>query len=118
MLGKAPGPAVLQPSLLAFALFILLLHLSRITCRSSSFSLVAAVFVALGLAAGIPVVAEFAQTGYVNKVPSAILAVGLVSCGALAFSTGCILDTVAKATRKRWELDVYRAEDEMRRRQR
>lgn len=65
------------------------------------FSLVAAVFVALGLAAGIPVVAEFAQTGYVSKVPSAILAVGLVLCGALAFSTGCILDTVAKATRKR-----------------
>ena len=82
------------------------------------FSLVAAVFVTLGLAAGIPVVAEFAQTGYVSKVPSAILAVGLVFCGALAFSTGCILDTVAKATRKRWELDVYRAEDEMRRRQR
>lgn len=82
------------------------------------FSLMAAVFVALGLAAGIPVVAEFAQTGYVSKVPSAILAVGLVFCGALAFSTGCILDTVAKATRKRWELDVYRAEDEMRRRQR
>lgn len=82
------------------------------------FSLVAAVFVALGLAAGIPVVAEFAQTGYVSKVPSAILAVGLVFCGALAFSTGCILDTVAKATRKRWELDVYRAEDEIRRRQR
>lgn len=82
------------------------------------FSLVAAVFVALGLAVGIPVVAEFAQTGYVSKVPSAILAVGLVFCGALAFSTGCILDTVAKATRKRWELDVYRAEDEMRRRQR
>ena len=82
------------------------------------FSLVASVFVALGLAAGIPVVAEFAQTGYVSKVPSAILAVGLVFCGALAFSTGCILDTVAKATRKRWELDVYRAEDEMRRRQR
>lgn len=82
------------------------------------FSIVAAVFVALGLAAGIPVVAEFAQTGYVSKVPSAILAVGLVFCGALAFSTGCILDTVAKATRKRWELDVYRAEDEMRRRQR
>lgn len=82
------------------------------------FSFVAAVFVALGLAAGIPVIAEFAQTGYVSKVPSAILAVGLVFCGALAFSTGCILDTVAKATRKRWELDVYRAEDEMRRRQR
>lgn len=82
------------------------------------FSLVAAVFVALGLAAGIPVVAEFEQTGYVSKVSSAILAVGLVFCGALAFSTGCILDTVAKATRKRWELDVYRAEDEMRRRQR
>ena len=53
-----------------------------------------------------------------NKVPSAILAVGLVFCGALAFSTGCILDAVAKATRKRRELDVYRAEDEMHRRQR
>lgn len=80
------------------------------------FSLVALVFVALGLAAGVPVVVEYAQTGYVSKVPSAVLAVGLVFCGVLAFCTGCILDTVARDSRKRWELDVYRAEDEARRR--
>lgn len=80
------------------------------------FSLVAIVFVALGLVAGVPVVVEYAQTGYVNKVPSAVLAVGLVFCGALAFCTGCILDTVARDSRKRWELDVYRVEDETRRR--
>lgn len=78
------------------------------------FSLVAAVLVLLGLVAGVPVIVEFAQTGLVSKVPSAVLAVGFVFCGALAFCTGCILDTVAKDSRKRWELDVYRVEDEAR----
>lgn len=77
-------------------------------CRPLKFFLlVAGVLLALGLVAGVPVVEEFLRTGYVSKVPSAVLAVGLVFCSALACSTGVILDTVAKATRRQWELEVY-----------
>ena len=78
------------------------------------FSLAALVFIVLGIAVGVPVVAEFAATGFVSKLPSAVLATGLVFCGALSFCTGCILDTVAKNRRKQWELEVYRIEDESR----
>lgn len=69
------------------------------------------VLVILGLLAGIPVITEFATTGWVSKVPSAILAIALVICGALSFTAGIILDTVAKSHRKQWEIDVYKASD-------
>ncbi|WP_239452403.1 hypothetical protein [Collinsella intestinalis] len=52
------------------------------------FMLVAAVLMLLRLVAGVPVIAEFAATGLVTKLPSTVLAVGLVFCGALALATG------------------------------
>jgi glycosyltransferase involved in cell wall biosynthesis len=76
------------------------------------FGIVAAVFIILGLVAGVPVIAEFVATSYVSKVPSAILAIAFVICGALALTAGLILDSVAKSTRKQWELDVYRVYSE------
>ena len=72
------------------------------------FGWITLIFVVLGLAAGLPVIAEFASSGFVTKIPSAILAVGLVFCGMLSLSAGTILDTVAKNNRKLWELEVYR----------
>lgn len=38
-----------------------------------------------------------------------MLAVAFVLCGALTLTAGLILDTVAKSTRKLWELSVYEA---------
>ena len=73
------------------------------------FSWVALLFCVLGLVAGIPVVVEFAATGLVPKLPSALLAVALVFIGILAFSCGLILDTVVKGTRKAYELEVTQA---------
>lgn len=82
-------------------------------CRPFAFfGWVTLLFLILGLAAGAPVIAEFFATGYVSKVPSAILATGLVFCGALSLTAGAILDTVAKANRKMWELEVYRVMEE------
>ena len=72
------------------------------------FGLFALVFFVLGLVVGLPVVYEFFQTSYVTKFPSALLAVGLVCCGMLSITAATILDTVAKAHRKQWELEVYR----------
>ena len=71
------------------------------------FSWIALVFILLGLIVGVPVIAEFFATGMVPKLPSTVLAVALVFCGVLALASGAILDTVAKADRRQWELKVY-----------
>ena len=73
------------------------------------FSWLALLFCVLGLVAGIPVIWEFAATGLVPKLPSALLAVALVFVGILAFASGLILDTVVKGTRKEYELQVTQA---------
>ena len=77
------------------------------------FGLVALLLLALGLLLGAPVVLEFLDTGLVPRLPTAVLALGLVFLSALALACGLILDTVAKADRRQWELEVYRAEEEM-----
>ncbi len=82
------------------------------------FGVIAAIFVILGLIAGIPVVVEFAETGYIDKLPSAILAVALVICGALSLTVGLVLDTVAKNNRKQWELSAYLIQENSLRRRR
>ena len=69
----------------------------------------ALVFLLLGLVTGVPVIAEYLATDYVSKIPSAVLAVALVLCGALSITAGIILDTVAKSHRKQWEVEVYEA---------
>lgn len=73
------------------------------------FSWIAAVFCILGLFVGVPVIAEFIQTGFVPRLPSALLAVALVFIGILAFASGLILDTVVKGNRKEYELHVTAA---------
>ena len=73
------------------------------------FSWMALLLCVLGLVAGVPVIWEFAQTGLVPKLPSALLAVALVFVGVLSFSCGLILDTVVKGTRKEYELEVLKA---------
>lgn len=70
------------------------------------FGWVAFLFVVLGLLVGIPVILEFARTGLVPRLPSAILAVGLVFTGLLSLACGLVLDTVVKGNRKQYELFV------------
>lgn len=71
------------------------------------FSIISMLLCAIGLIIGLPVIAEYTQTGLVPRLPSAVLATGFVFLSALAFATGLILDTVAKNERKQWELTVY-----------
>ena len=73
------------------------------------FSWVALIFVVLGLVCGIPVIAQFAETGLVPKLPSALLAMGLVFVGLLSLACGLILDTQVKGSRKQYELIVTEA---------
>lgn len=76
------------------------------------FSLIALVLFVLGLVCGVPVIFEFMKTGLVPRFPTAILAVAFMFLCALSLATGLILDSLAKADRRQWELAVYR---EMRR---
>ena len=81
------------------------------------FGWLALILIVLGLIAGIPVIAEYFQTGLVPRFPTAILAIALVICGALSFTAGIILDTVAKTGRKQWKLFTYQAYEEAQRHQ-
>ncbi len=73
------------------------------------FSWIALIFVVLGLICGVPVIAQFAETGLVPKLPSALLAMGLVFVGLLSLACGLILDTQVKGSRKQYELMVTEA---------
>ena len=75
------------------------------------FGWVTVLLIALGFIVGVPVVVEFARTGLVDRLPSALLAVGLVISGLLSLVSGLILDTVVKGSRKQYEfmvIDAYR----------
>jgi glycosyltransferase involved in cell wall biosynthesis len=60
-----------------------------------------AIFAILSLILGIPVVLEYVETGYVPRLPTAVLSVALMLLAFLSLFSGLILDTV---TRGRWEL--------------
>ena len=72
------------------------------------------IFIILGLIVGIPVIVEFANTGLVPRLPSAVLAVAFEIIGLLTLASGMILDTVVKSNRRQYEISVTRAYDEMR----
>ena len=59
-----------------------------------------AILALLSVLIAVPVVHEFVQTGQVPRLPTAILATGLMLLAFLSLTCGLILDTV---TRGRWE---------------
>jgi len=75
------------------------------------FSSWSVLFLILGLLVGSPVLYEYFQTSFITRVPSAILAVGLVMLSMLAFACGMILDTVAGTHRKQYEIELNRISD-------
>lgn len=64
------------------------------------FSAFALLFAAVALIIGTPVVSDYMQTGQVPRLPTAVLATGLMVIACLSSACGLILDTV---TRGRWE---------------
>jgi hypothetical protein len=49
---------------------------------------------------GAPVVTHYLATGLVPRLPTAVLATGLILIAALSFATGLILDTVTRGRRE------------------
>ena len=66
------------------------------------------IFIIVGLIVGIPVIAEFIKTGYITKVPSAILATGIMIFALITAQCGVILHTVVKQNREKYELNLLR----------
>ena len=60
------------------------------------FGVIGLFFIALGFVPGSVVIVEFARTGLVPRLPSAVLAVGLVLSGMLFIVVGLILHTIAR----------------------
>ena len=75
------------------------------------FGIVTMVTFILGLLVGMPVVLEFVRTGFVSKVPSAILAVGFMVISILSLVCGVILDTIVKNNKMNYELYLTRYKD-------
>ena len=75
------------------------------------FSIWSLIFLLLGLAVGTPVIIEFIQTSFITKLPSAVLAVGLIILAMLSFASGLMLDTVASVHRKQYELELNRIKE-------
>lgn len=67
------------------------------------FSIISLVFVAAALVAGIPVIIEYIRFDYIYKLPSAVLASGLVIIAVLLYVCGLILDTMSHNERGRFE---------------
>jgi glycosyltransferase involved in cell wall biosynthesis len=64
------------------------------------FSLAGALLLLLGIGLGVPVVLEFLATGLVPRLPTAVLATGLVLLSFLSFSAGLILDSVTRGRKE------------------
>ena len=72
------------------------------------FTILFSLFFILGLIVGVPVIVEFYKTGYITKMPSAILATGLVTLAVIMEQCGLILNTIVKQHRENYELNLLR----------
>jgi len=76
------------------------------------FFIIAFILFLLGLITGLPVIIEFAKTHFITKIPSAVLATGFMLIAAVALQSGVILDTIVKANKEKYELNLIRYERE------
>lgn len=72
------------------------------------FTLIAVILFIIALIIGIPVIVEFIKTRYITKVPSAILATGIVILSVIIGQCGVILHTVVKNHKESYELNLLR----------
>jgi len=73
------------------------------------FGIGAILMVGAALVAGVPVILDFMRTGLVERVPTAILATGLMVLGAISLTCGLVLDSVARGRREMKRLNYQAA---------
>ncbi len=69
------------------------------------FTLISLLFFLSGLAAGIPPIYDYVTTGFVDRVPLAILATGLEIIAVLSLAIGLVLDSISHNNRMSFEKD-------------
>lgn len=74
------------------------------------FFIIAFILFLIGLIIGLPVIIEFAKTHYITKLPSAVLATGFMLIASVSLQSGIILDTIVKANKEKYELNLIRYE--------
>lgn len=74
------------------------------------FGIIAILLFTIGLIAGIPVIYEFIKYSYITKIPSAILAVGIMGLSAISLQSGVILNTITRQHKENYELNLLRYE--------
>jgi glycosyltransferase involved in cell wall biosynthesis len=88
----------------------LIVHLMKEERPLQFFSVIFAILTTVSLALGVPVVMQFLETGLVPRLPSAVLATGLMILAFLSLFCGLVLDTVTRGRRELKRL-VYLAAD-------
>jgi glycosyltransferase involved in cell wall biosynthesis len=83
-----------------FRILSLIIGLIRHERPMLFYGIVGALLTLVALLIGLPVVIEFFDTGLVPRLPTAILAVGVVILAVLSWTIGLILDGVLKARRE------------------
>lgn len=89
-----------------FKVILLIFNLFRYYRPLFYFSMIAIFFIVGGLIIGTPVVLEYFKTAYIAKVPSAILASGLMMFGLVSFVCGIILDAIKRMGDELFELNM------------
>lgn len=74
------------------------------------FTILFTILFIIGLLVGIPVIVEFYKTGYITKIPSAILATGLITLAVICEQSGLILQTIVEQHKEEYELNLLRYE--------
>ena len=72
------------------------------------FTIIAFILFILGLIIGMPVLIEYFKTHYISKVPSAILATGVITLSVITEQCGVILHTIVKQHKEDYELNLLR----------
>ena len=72
------------------------------------FWVIALIVAIIGFIIGLPVIIEFIKTRYITKLPSAVLATGVMILALIIAQCGVILDTVVKQHREKYELEISR----------
>lgn len=88
----------------------LIVHLMKEERPLEFFSIIFAVLIGLSLTFGVPVVVQFLETGLVARLPTALLATGLMILAFMSLCCGLVLDTVTRGRREMKRL-IYLATD-------
>lgn len=83
-----------------FRILSLISHLVRHERPLFFFGAIGLVLIALAVILGVPILAEFVETGLVPRLPTTVLSMGIGMFGALAIVIGLVLDGVLRARRE------------------